>query len=136
MHIRVERDTLAQAVTWAARTLPSRPSMPVLSGVMLIADNDSLTLSSFDYEISARVQVMVDVIETGRVLVSGRLLADITKSLPAAPVVLKLEGNRVSILSVDVVHLRSQLFPLKIIHRYRTCRQQREMLTATSLLKR
>ena len=97
MHIRVERDTLAQAVTWAARTLPSRPSMPVLSGVMLIAYNDSLTLSSFDYEISARVRVMVDVIETGRVLVSGRLLADITKSLPAAPVVLKLEGNRVSI---------------------------------------
>jgi len=97
MHIRVERDTLAQAVTWAARTLPSRPSMPVLSGVMIIADNDSLTLSSFDYEISARVQVTVDVIEIGRVLVSGRLLADITKSLPAAPVVLKLEGSRVLI---------------------------------------
>ena len=94
MHIRVERDALAQAVTWAARTLPSRPSMPVLSGVMLIADQDSLTLSSFDYEVSARVQLNVDVIEIGKVLVSGRLLADITKALPAAPVVLKLEGNR------------------------------------------
>jgi len=97
MHIRVERDTLAHAVTWAARTLPSRPSMPVLSGVMLIAEQDSLTLSSFDYEISARVQVKVDVIESGKVLVSGRLLADITKSLPPAPVVIKLDGNRVSI---------------------------------------
>ena len=97
MHIRVERDALAQAVTWAARTLPSRPSMPVLSGVMLIADQDSLTLLSFDYEVSARVQLNVDVIEIGKVLVSGRLLADITKALPAAPVVLKLEGNRVLI---------------------------------------
>ena len=97
MHIRVERDALAQAVTWAARTLPSRPSMPVLSGVMLIADQESLTLSSFDYEVSARVQLNVDVIEIGKVLVSGRLLADITKALPAAPVVLKLEGNRVLI---------------------------------------
>ena len=72
MHIRVERDTLAHAVTWAARTLPSRPSMPVLSGVMLIADQESLTLSSFDYEISARVHVSVDVIEPGKALVSGR----------------------------------------------------------------
>ena len=97
MHIRVERDALAQAVTWAARTLPSRPSMPVLSGVMLIAEQDSLTLSSFDYEISARVQLDIDVIEPGKVLVSGRLLADITKALPTAPVVLKLEGNRVLI---------------------------------------
>jgi DNA polymerase III subunit beta len=97
MHIRVERDALAHAVTWAARTLPSRPSMPVLSGVMLVAEGDTLTLSSFDYEISARVQCSVDVLEAGKTLVSGRLLADITKALPAAPVVLKVDGNRVAI---------------------------------------
>ena len=48
MQIRVERDVLAHAVSWAARTLPSRPSMPVLSGVMLVAEGDTLTLSSFD----------------------------------------------------------------------------------------
>ena len=97
MQIRVERDVLAHAVSWAARTLPSRPSMPVLSGVMLVAEGDSLTLSSFDYEISARVQIAVDVLTPGKTLVSGRLLADITKSLPAAPVVLKVDGNRVAI---------------------------------------
>ena len=97
MHIRVERDALAHAVTWAARTLPTRPSMPVLSGVMLVAEGDTLTLSSFDYEISARVQCPVDVLEAGKTLVSGRLLADITKALPAAPVVLRVDGNRVTI---------------------------------------
>lgn len=94
MHIRVERDTLAHAVAWAARTLPTRPSMPVLSGVLLVAEKDLLTLSSFDYEISARVQCSVDVLTAGRTLVSGRLLADIAKSLPAEPVNLKIEGNR------------------------------------------
>lgn len=97
MHIRVERDALARAVTWAARTLPTRPSMPVLSGVMLVAEGDSLTLSSFDYEISARVQCPVDVLTPGKTLVSGRLLADIIKALPAEPVVVKVEGNRVVI---------------------------------------
>lgn len=97
MHIRVERDALAHAVTWAARTLPIRPSMPVLSGVMLVAEGDSLTLSSFDYEISAKVQCPVDVLTPGKTLVSGRLLADITKALPAQPVVVKVEGNRVVI---------------------------------------
>jgi DNA polymerase-3 subunit beta len=71
--------------------------MPVLSGVMLVAEGDTLTLSSFDYEISARVQCSVDVLEPGKTLVSGRLLADITKALPAAPVVLKVDGNRVAI---------------------------------------
>jgi DNA polymerase-3 subunit beta len=68
--------------------------MPVLSGVMLVAEGDSLTLSSFDYEISARVQCPVDVLTPGKTLVSGRLLADITKALPAEPVIIKIEGNR------------------------------------------
>jgi hypothetical protein len=50
---RVERDVLADAVSWAARTLPTRPSMPVLAGLVLEAHEDSVTLSSFDYEVSS-----------------------------------------------------------------------------------
>jgi len=84
---RVERDVLAEAVTWAARGLPTRPPVPVLAGVLLEADGaGTLTLSAFDYEVSARVSVAADVGEGGTVLVSGRLLADISRNLPAKPV--------------------------------------------------
>ena len=94
---RVERDVLADAVAWAARTLPSRPSLPVLAGLVLTAADDALTLSSFDYEVSARVEVMCDVEHPGTTLVSGRLLSDIAKSLPAQPVTVSVEGTRVII---------------------------------------
>jgi DNA polymerase-3 subunit beta len=94
---RVERDVLADAVAWAARTLPSRPSLPVLAGLVLSAGYEELTLSSFDYEVSARVQVACDVEVPGITLVSGRLLADIARSLPAQPVTLSVEGTRVII---------------------------------------
>ncbi|MFA7323078.1 MAG: DNA polymerase III subunit beta [Candidatus Nanopelagicales bacterium] len=97
MKIRVERDTLADAVAWAARTLPSRPSLPVLAGLVLTAGSDGLTLSSFDYEVSARVLIHADVEEPGTTLVSGRLLADIARSLPGAPVTLMSEGTRIVI---------------------------------------
>lgn len=97
MKIRVERDVLADAVTWAARTLPSRPSLPVLAGLVLEASGDTVTLSSFDYEVSSRVTIDADVHSAGTSLVSGRLLADITRSLPAAPVELSNEGTRVVI---------------------------------------
>ena len=73
---RLERDVLADAVAWAARTLPSRPSMPMLAGLLVEAGPAGLTLSSFDYEVSGRVAVAADVDEPGTVLVSGRLLAD------------------------------------------------------------
>ena len=63
MRFRVERDVLAEAVAWAARSLPARPPVPVLAGLMLSADTDAagrLVLSSFDYEVSARVEITAE----------------------------------------------------------------------------
>ena len=45
-----------------------------------------LTLSTFDYEVSAQATVPVITDEEGAVLVSGRLVAEIVRSLPAKPV--------------------------------------------------
>lgn len=98
MKFRVERDVLAEAVTWAARGLPSRPPVPVLAGVLIEADTQgTITLSAFDYEVSARVTVAADVTEAGTVLVLGRLLADISRNLPARPVEVGTEGNKVTV---------------------------------------
>lgn len=97
---RVDRDALADAVAWAARSLPVRPSVPVLSGVMIEArsgPDEGLQLSTFDYETSARATLSAEVSAEGRALVSGRLLADICRSLPAKPVEMVLEGTRVSL---------------------------------------
>ena len=54
-------------------------------------------LSTFDYETSARATLTAEVADEGRALVSGRLLADICRSLPAKPVDLALDGSRVSL---------------------------------------
>lgn len=103
MKIRVERDGLADAVAWVARSLPSRPPVPVLGGVMLDAGTpdgepgDSLTVSGFDYEVSTTVGVPATIADGGRALVSGRLLADITKALPNHPVEIAVDGARMTI---------------------------------------
>lgn len=98
MKFRVERDVLADAVTWAARALPSRPPVPVLAGLLLQSDGEgTLRLSSFDYEVSARVEVPAEVADPGTVLVSGKLLADISRSLPGKPVDVATDGSRVSL---------------------------------------
>jgi DNA polymerase-3 subunit beta len=98
VRFRVERDVLAEAVAWAARGLPARPPVPVLAGLMLDANTDTggrLVLSSFDYEVSARVEIPADVTEAGVALVSGRLLADISRSLPSRPVEFSTDGAKV-----------------------------------------
>ncbi|KNA91011.1 MULTISPECIES: DNA polymerase III subunit beta [Gordonia] len=97
MKFRVARDEFADAVAWVARSLPSRPPVPVLGCVVLLADDAGLTVSGFDYEVSAQQQIGAEVAEPGQVLVSGRLLADITKALPNKPVDVSLDGSRVAI---------------------------------------
>lgn len=96
--IRVERDVLAEAVAWAARSLPARPPAPVLAGLLLKSEEGQLSLSSFDYEVSARVSVDAEVEEEGTVLVSGRLLADICRALPNRPVEISTDGVRATVV--------------------------------------
>ncbi|TYK50697.1 DNA polymerase III subunit beta [Actinomadura decatromicini] len=96
MEFRVDRQTLADAVAWAARTLPARPALPVLAGMLIeVTDQGELTLAGFDYEVSARAKEDADVAEPGRALVPGRLLADIVRNLPPHPVEVVTKGSEV-----------------------------------------
>jgi DNA polymerase-3 subunit beta len=68
----------------------------VLAGIRIQAGGE-LTLSTFDYEVSARAIIGVAADEPGTVLVSGRLLAEIVRSLPAKPVDLSTDGTRMTV---------------------------------------
>jgi len=96
--IRLERDVLAEAVQWAARSLPVRPSVPILAGLLVRADADGVTFSSFDYETSAQISVKAAVADEGQALISGRLLSDISKSLPAKPVDITSDDSRMELV--------------------------------------
>ncbi|RBY88817.1 DNA polymerase III subunit beta [Blastococcus sp. TF02A-26] len=97
MEFRVAREVLSDAVAWTARSLPPRPSVPVLAGILLEVDGSQLSVSGFDYEVSARAEVDVQATESGRTLVPGRLLAEITRALPPHPVDIRAEGPRLAI---------------------------------------
>ena len=97
MKFQVDRDALAEALAWVARALPSRPVVPVLSGLRLEAD-DGLTLSCFDYEVSATAHIDAEVADPGTVIVPGRLLAEITHSLPALAVEFSTDDDVVNVI--------------------------------------
>ncbi len=98
MKFQVDRDALADALAWVARALPSRPVVPVLSGLRLEASDDGLTLSCFDYEVSATAQIDAEVADPGTVIVPGRLLAEITRSLPALAVEFSTDDDVVNVI--------------------------------------
>ncbi len=97
MKFQVNRDVFSEAVSFAVKLLPQRTTLPILSGVLIQANDDGLVLSSFDYEVSSQTEIQADVEESGTVLVSGRLLAEIAGRLPNAPVRVSTEDSRISV---------------------------------------
>ena len=98
MKFQVNRDVFSEAVSFAVKLLPQRTTLPILSGVLIQANDDGLVLSSFDYEVSSQTEIQADVEEPGTVLVSGRLLAEIAGRLPNAPVRVANEDSRKSVI--------------------------------------
>lgn len=99
MKLRVEHDVFADAVSWVARTIPSRPSLPVLAGMKIEADKDGVVaLSSYDPDISSHAVIEAAVDEPGTTLVHGRLLSDFARALPNKPIDMELKGAKLEVV--------------------------------------
>jgi DNA polymerase-3 subunit beta len=90
----VERDALVDAVNWVSKSISNRPITTALLGIVIDA-TDKITLSGSDLETSAKAKFKAEISQKGKVLVPGKLLAEISRSLPAKPVTFNLEGSRV-----------------------------------------
>jgi DNA polymerase-3 subunit beta len=81
-----EKDKLNNLVQTTLRGVSSRVTMPILSGLLINAEGGKVTISSTDLEMSIRAQMDADISESGSTVVSGRLIGDIIKNLPAGNV--------------------------------------------------
>lgn len=90
----VEPTELVDAVNWVARSLSSRPIKAELLGIMIDVDT-SITLTGSDLETSTKAILKAEISAKGKVLVPGRLLAEIARALPNKPITFTLDGSRV-----------------------------------------
>ena len=94
LRCRINRTDFAEAVAWVARSIPARPTTPILAGLLITGGPAGLSLAGFDLETSRETQLPAEIAADGQVVVSGRLLSEITKALPAKPVDLAVDGSR------------------------------------------
>ncbi|MFA5787142.1 MAG: DNA polymerase III subunit beta [Actinomycetota bacterium] len=94
MRFQASHAELSDAVQWVGRTVASRATLPVLTGIMIELEGDKLHLAATDLEVTGQATLGVKGEENGSVVVAGRLLADIVKSLPPAAIEVEdAEGN-------------------------------------------
>jgi DNA polymerase-3 subunit beta len=99
MKFQADREVLSDAISFVVRLLSPKPQLPQLSGVMISASENQVTLSVFDYEVTAKVSIAAAVDQPGKVLVQARLLAEIVSKLPSDSVTLSLSESRVNVVS-------------------------------------
>ena len=89
LRITVAKDELAAKLATVARGVSTRATVLVLGGIQLRAEAGQLHLAATDMELSLRATVDAHVSDEGTVVVPGRLLLDIARSLPDSEVTIE-----------------------------------------------
>ncbi|QGS34479.1 DNA polymerase III subunit beta [Corynebacterium xerosis] len=95
VRLRAAKDDLADAVAWVARSLPSRPTQPILRGMVFVAGDEGLEIAGYDYEVSTQIRIAAEISKTGRFAVNGKLVSDIVSKLPNKPIDMHYDGTKV-----------------------------------------
>ena len=100
MKFSINKTELQNAISVVLKGISTRSTLPVLSGILLSAEDDGIVLQSTDLELSIKYTAQALVEEPGRTVVPGKLMGDIVKSLPDAAVVVSAsaEGNDAQII--------------------------------------
>jgi len=112
MRLTIEKTQLLRSLTAVSKGMSSRSTMPILSGVLLIAADGELTLRTTDLEISIQNRSAALIEQEGETVVPGRLFTDIIKSLPEASITLIEEGSGLTILCAESSFSVNTLNPL------------------------
>ncbi len=77
-----DKNLLSTAAAHVSRAVSPKTPMPSLSGILLTAKNNILTLSGYDLEIGIITQIPCAVEESGSIVLDAKLLCDIVKRMP------------------------------------------------------
>jgi len=97
MKFSITREALQTGLGAVASAIPTRTTLPVLSNILMQAEEGTIRLSGTDLDISVSLAVPAEVSESGAVTVPAKKLVEIARVLDDAPVRLATEGAQVSI---------------------------------------
>jgi DNA polymerase-3 subunit beta len=94
MKLSVNRNELWQGIDTVLDAVPSKPALPVLANILLVAQDNTLALSATDLDLSIRTEVPATVEQKGRITVPARTFAEIAREWPEAELSILVENDR------------------------------------------
>jgi len=97
MKLTIAQKELARALGLVARGTSNRPTIPILSGILIKATGNEIELFSTDLETSIKTGAAGLVEQEGSVVVPAKMFGDIIRSLPEVSVLLETAGQSLAI---------------------------------------
>ena len=98
MRFSINKTELSNALAVVMKGVSTRSTLPILSGILIEAKTDQITLQGTDLELSVEVSAPALVEEEGRTVVPGKLFSEIVRSLPDAAVHIETNENDVKVV--------------------------------------
>jgi DNA polymerase-3 subunit beta len=93
MQFSVDHTDLCRAIVTVARAVPSRTTLPVLTGILLETGEDRLTLTATDLDLGIRTATAAQVTAAGAVVLPARYLNEIVRRIPGGELTFRSEGD-------------------------------------------
>lgn len=96
MKFSIEKDLILEALQRVQSIVGQRTALPILSNVLLEADNGLLTITTTDTEVSVQTSVTADVIESGSTTLPSRRFFSICRELPNFQIEIEVSASDVA----------------------------------------
>ena len=106
MQCSVSQSAIAQAVTAVQNAVPTRPSLPILSSILVQVSDDKITLSATDLYFGVQCSLEAAVTEPGICAVPGKQFVELLKSLPAGKIELSSKNQT---LHITAPHIKTTI---------------------------
>lgn len=97
MKLVTTKQALGESLAIVSKAVSTRSSIQVLSGVLLEATSDGVTVAGTDMEISIKAPVDARVDQAGAVVVPARIASDIARALPAGEVMVEQRPGEIQV---------------------------------------
>jgi DNA polymerase III subunit beta len=111
MQIRVEKDTLLNAVAQIQGVIETRKTLPILSHMLVEATDNQIILFSTDLEVGIRVGINAEILEAGVVALPAKRFHDILRELPPSPLKIAVDQDLVLTIRCERAEFRLKGMP-------------------------
>ncbi len=94
MKLRMSNQDLLEGLNVVTRALSARPPKQILEGVLIVADDDRITLTCSDGSLTIEYTNVAQVEEPGQIVLPGKIFSELIRKMPLGSVEINAQNGR------------------------------------------